>query len=221
MTTPSLRSGFTLIELMLAVALGSLLVYTAIAGFRVASQTVTITNRMCLENSLIRAGIGEAHNQLDFWTNLDDPDDTANQRLRAAAIANANAHGGNMGGDGLPTSTGLAFAPMKAVFPPNMLPRSPGTISPRSQVPRFPNALNPQVLTTAQLDSMADWEGDAGFDPTYVWAPHDPRTWYRGIQITTTVPRPRYSRMMLHTQYPGTGRSAFIPGPKGSPQGPT
>jgi prepilin-type N-terminal cleavage/methylation domain-containing protein len=66
-----MRRGFTLIELMIAITLGMLLVYTAIAGFRVASQCATISNRLSLENSLIRAGITEAHQQLDFWTNLD------------------------------------------------------------------------------------------------------------------------------------------------------
>ena len=175
------RPGFTLIEMMLAVALGSLLVYTAMAAFRVASQTVTITNRICLENSLIRAGIHEAHNQLDFWTNLDDPDNAGDQRLRAA---NIDVGGTNLGARlseaGLPAKAGLIFAKMSDVFPPNKLSRPATTTAPSSQVPRFTTALSPQVLTTAQLNGKADWESDAGFDPTCVWAPHDPRTWYRG-----------------------------------------
>ena len=181
MRTHHHRPGFTLIEMMLAVALGSLLVYTATVAFRVAAQTVTITNRMCLENSLIRAGMFEAHNQLDFWTNLDDPDNAAIQRLRASGIdASGTNHGNDLQQNQLPTATGLAFARMSDVFPPNKLPRSPTTPSPSSQVPRFAATLNPQVLTTTQLNGLANWESDTGFDPTCVWAPHDPRTWYRG-----------------------------------------
>lgn len=175
------HSGFTLIEMLLAVALGALLVYTAMSAFRVAAQTVTLTNRLCLENSLIRAGMFEAHNQLDFWTNLDDPDDANKQRLRASGIAaNGTNHGNDLSQNQLPTTTGLAFAKLSDVLPPNKLPRSPTTPSPGSQVPRFVAMLSPQVLTTAQLNGKADWESDAGFDPTCVWAPHDPRTWYRG-----------------------------------------
>ena len=51
-----LQRGFTLIELMIAISLGMLLVYTATAGFRSASQSVTLSNRLALENSLLRAG---------------------------------------------------------------------------------------------------------------------------------------------------------------------
>ena len=207
------RSGFTLIELMLAIALGSLLVYTAVAAFRVASQTVTIANRMCLENSLIRAGMCEAHNQLDFWTNLDDPDDVTNQRLRVSGIdASGTTFGGDLSQNQLPTTTGLAFARMSEVFPPNKLPRSPATASPGSQVPRFATALNPQVLTTKQIDGIdpvsipgydrATLESDTGFDPTYVWAPHDPRTWYRGniIEKISTGPQgQRFGRYGIFT----------------------
>src|SRR5689334_10035014 len=76
------RAGFTLIEMMLAVALGSLIVYTATAGFRTAAQSVTIANRMSLENGLIRAGFQAALHEKDFWTAYDDPDDASRQQLR-------------------------------------------------------------------------------------------------------------------------------------------
>ena len=38
-------SGFTLIEMMIAVALSTMIVYVAMAGFRVATQSTTIANR--------------------------------------------------------------------------------------------------------------------------------------------------------------------------------
>jgi prepilin-type N-terminal cleavage/methylation domain-containing protein len=65
--------GFTLIELMIAIALGMLLIYAATAGIRVAAQTVTSANRLALENSMLRIGFEQALDELDFWTAYDDP----------------------------------------------------------------------------------------------------------------------------------------------------
>lgn len=80
--------GFTLIELMLAVVLGSMVVYIAVAGIRVAAQTVTSANRLALDNAILRAGVGIALNDKDFWLSQDDPYDHDNvegrQPLRAA-----------------------------------------------------------------------------------------------------------------------------------------
>lgn len=64
--------GFTLIELMLAVALSTLVVYTSVAAFRVSAQTITASKRMSLENSLLRTGFQAALNELDFWDQYDD-----------------------------------------------------------------------------------------------------------------------------------------------------
>lgn len=68
-----MRVGFTLIEMMLALALGSLVVYVAAAGFRVAAQSVAITNRMAIENSILRTGVIIALDNSDFWLSHDDP----------------------------------------------------------------------------------------------------------------------------------------------------
>lgn len=75
-------NGFTLIELLIAITLGIVLVYTATAAFRVAAQAVTTANRMSLENAVLRAGYQVAHRDLDFWTNVDDPNDAERQGLR-------------------------------------------------------------------------------------------------------------------------------------------
>jgi type II secretory pathway pseudopilin PulG len=84
----SLRQAFSLIEVMIAVMLGMLLIYAAMAGFRVASQSITSANRMALENSLLRAGFHEALNEVDLWTAYDDPESTvlADQSLRRAQM---------------------------------------------------------------------------------------------------------------------------------------
>ena len=59
---------------MIAVTLGIMIVFVATSGLRTASQTVVVANRLSLENSLLRVGYFEAQNQLDFWTNFDDPE---------------------------------------------------------------------------------------------------------------------------------------------------
>jgi prepilin-type N-terminal cleavage/methylation domain-containing protein len=79
----SARSGFTLIELMIAIALSSVILMTAFSALRVVSQSVTLTNRLSLENGLMRAGFMAASNELDFWTAYDDPLDPTQQPLRA------------------------------------------------------------------------------------------------------------------------------------------
>lgn len=93
------QRAFTLLEMMIAVALGMLIVYVAIAGFRVATQSITVTNRLALENDLLRTGCLVANERLDFWTDYDDPENAAEQRLRARDA------------DG-----GLPFTPMSQVF---------------------------------------------------------------------------------------------------------
>lgn len=103
-TLPSpIRSGFTLIEMMLSVALGSLIVYTATAGFRTAAQSVTIANRMSLENSLIRAGFQAALNETDYWTSYDDPDNASDQALRSTTFRELSSVMGNLGVGANPT----------------------------------------------------------------------------------------------------------------------
>ncbi len=92
--------AFTLIELMIAIGLGSLIAYSAVAGFRVASQSVTMVNRLALENSLMRIGCQQAHERLDFWTDYDNPETGGAQPLR--------------GKDG---TGGQPFTPMATVFP--------------------------------------------------------------------------------------------------------
>jgi len=81
MSDPAIR-GFTIIEALIAIALGTVIVGTAYAGFRVASSSVAATNRMSLENGLMRAGFMAALDEADFWTACDDPLDPARQKLR-------------------------------------------------------------------------------------------------------------------------------------------
>lgn len=82
----SRRSGFTLLEMMIAIALSLVVVYTAFAGLRVATQTMTLCNRLSVENGLMRVGFIAALEDLDHWSSYDNPTDPAQQPLRAAGM---------------------------------------------------------------------------------------------------------------------------------------
>jgi prepilin-type N-terminal cleavage/methylation domain-containing protein len=75
-----IQSGYTLVEMMIAMALGLVILYTLISGIRMGTQSITISNRLSLQNSIMRAGIMIAHENLDFWTDYDDPNMTTAQR---------------------------------------------------------------------------------------------------------------------------------------------
>ncbi len=158
----TMRNGFTLIEMMISVALGSLIVYTAIAGFRVASTSVTLVNRLALENAIMRSGIEQAHDRVDFWTDTDNPEDLGQQGLRnnsstaglntperRAADAASNSY-----------TSGLPFSDMIDVFPlsPNP-PPSPG----------------PTPITTESAR-----ESIKGWNPQDRWLMNESRTWFHG-----------------------------------------
>jgi hypothetical protein len=178
---PLPAAAFTIIEMMIALGLGMLIVYTAVAGFRTAAQTVATANRLSLENSLLRSGYFEAQIQLDFWTNLDDPTrPDAERPLKSAALS----VGRITDWTGQGRDRGLPFTPMKTLqsrgiwpVPANdKVPRTPsGTTLPGSGGARG-NTIMPRAL--ADL-SVADWELDRAWDPSYYWSPHDPRTWCR------------------------------------------
>lgn len=186
---PASVAAFTLIEMMIAVALGSLVVYTAMAGFRAASQTVTAANRLSLENSLLRAGYWEAQTQLDFWTNLDDPSPTGSKPLRGSA--------------------GLPFAEFTSW--------TKGGGNPRGSTNGALNAT--RVRDYSELNDNT-WEQDTGWDPTFSWSVHDPRTWTRanlaekdrntGNVNTDTIPPIWFGRYAIfaHTT-PGANLSTF------------
>ena len=112
---PRSAVGFTLIELMISMALGIALVYTAVAGFGVLSQAITASRRLSIENGLMRVGMQLALEEVDFWTTSDDPLDANKQPLRA---------GGANGVAGMP------FTPFRnvndVITPGNFIDKRPG-----------------------------------------------------------------------------------------------
>lgn len=132
----SIKRGFTLIELMISIALGLMIVYVATAGFRVASQSITMTNRLAIENDILRAGCLAANERLDFWADYDNPDgDASEQTLR-----------------GKDATGGLPFTPMSLVFP-----RQVDTSSPPN--PELNRGWDPQELWSA-ADPRLWWHGN-------------------------------------------------------------
>jgi type II secretory pathway pseudopilin PulG len=100
--TRSRLVAFTLIELLISIGLGTVIVLTSMAGLRMAAQTTSMANRLSLENAMLREGILSSLEQVDFWTQYDDPEDPGAQRLRAVDGAR---------------ELGLPFSPLKNAWP--------------------------------------------------------------------------------------------------------
>jgi hypothetical protein len=213
--TSSRTSGFTLIELMIAIALGMLVVYTAIAGFRVAAQTITAAKRLSLENGLLRSGYFEAQHQLDFWTNLDDPmAPDAERPLKSTTAPNSSI--GAINSRYYNMKRGLPFTPMRNLQSEGVWPKSAG-------VPRFArpstensarvNTIMPRDLSEYPLPASANindpLEADTGFDPSYSWSPHDPRTW---IRIDLSGKERDWVQQQYVREKDAEGRDVTVPG---------
>ncbi len=61
------RSAFTLIEMMIAVALSTVIIMTAVAAFRVVSRAINAADSMSVENSLLRIGFQASLDDVDFY----------------------------------------------------------------------------------------------------------------------------------------------------------
>jgi prepilin-type N-terminal cleavage/methylation domain-containing protein len=77
-----LRHAFTLIELLISITLGALIVAVAVAGFRVTGQSITLANRLSLQNAVLRAAVVAANEEMDFWDSFDSRTDPSRQILR-------------------------------------------------------------------------------------------------------------------------------------------
>ncbi|HYE06371.1 MAG TPA: prepilin-type N-terminal cleavage/methylation domain-containing protein [Planctomycetota bacterium] len=102
--------AYTLIELLVAIALGVVLVGSSMAAVRVATQSVTTSNRLAVENSLMRAGFLAALDEVDTWRMCDDPSRPDGTTLRAYDAT---------------LNRGMAFTPFTAIDPADPL-RVPG-----------------------------------------------------------------------------------------------
>jgi len=182
-----MRRAFSLIELLIAMALGMVIIYTAVAGFRLASSSITVANRMSLENRIIRAGMAHALDQVDFWTDVDAPGgdlvDTAfnGQALRVWTDTHPYRRigGRNKDIDGLfgnadwwtysfHTNRGNGLDE----FEPSRIKGAPFT--------PFSASKGAVALWPRESDPDPKRERERGWSSTYAWPAHDPRTWWYG-----------------------------------------
>ncbi|HYE07547.1 MAG TPA: hypothetical protein VEL07_18665 [Planctomycetota bacterium] len=81
-----MRRAFTMLELLISVGIGAVVCIAAWGALRVATQTVSVVEKLSIENHLMREGVYASLEQLDSWRCYDDPDPGAPapaQRLRA------------------------------------------------------------------------------------------------------------------------------------------
>jgi hypothetical protein len=171
------RAAFTLLEMTIAIALGTMIILVAVSGFRTASQTLTAANRLSLENSMLRSGYYEAQIQLDFWTNLDDPTkDDSERPLKSSTSVGAITEWTYQS-----RKRGLPFTPMATLHTEGIWQKSPSGVPQPSRSRVLPNgALVDEIMPADDaFNKNAALEMDRGWDPTYYWSPHDPRTWCR------------------------------------------
>ncbi len=162
------RQGYTLIELTIAVALGAMVIYLAVAGVRTAAQGVTAAKRLALENAIIRTGVVIALENTDFWTDHDlpYPDDPAkDQPLRALTSTPSDPAG---------MTRGLPFTPFLTTQAGTGYRPASGT------VPGPP--LNVSATVAAGLDETA-----GGWNPN-AWQAAEARGWSWG-NLTERTPR--------------------------------
>ncbi len=150
---PRPLTAFTLIELMIAIMLGMLVVYTAVAGLRVAAQSVTVAQRMSQENAIIRAGVTIALDEKDFWLTNDDPTDTGAQPLRAPPVVESG------------HTRGLPFTRLRDVNVPEVYPKVVGS-----------GGLTVGSVVFTNPDAQ-------GWEPVKTWKAADPQTWAWGNLI--------------------------------------
>jgi hypothetical protein len=217
-------SAFTLLELMIAIGLGTLIVYASFAGLRTATQTITIANRLSLENTMLQAGFVIALDELDTWRAYDDPDSTDPTERRQRETGN-----------------GLLFRPLTRIAPrpagiaPERRERirpTPANLPPVSAVRPLADLpyqsaealrrVNPNINAINGLafriydysdDIRRDSDDDTLWDPHYFWPANDPRTWWRAnpVEYNETIGRNGHYSLFANSLIDPS------PGPSGRP----
>ncbi|HEX3132168.1 MAG TPA: prepilin-type N-terminal cleavage/methylation domain-containing protein [Planctomycetota bacterium] len=103
------RHAFTLLELMIAISLGMMIVYTAVTGFRAAASGISTANRMALSNSLLRAAFIQSLEEVDLWLAYDDPTSTDATQQKLRTVSPYTSETGRV--------QGLPFAPFDQTIP--------------------------------------------------------------------------------------------------------
>jgi prepilin-type N-terminal cleavage/methylation domain-containing protein len=192
------RSGFTLIEMMIAIGLGMLVVFVATAGLRTAAQSVASANRLALENSILRTGMVVALEHTDFWTDYDDP--TYDPASTEGKIMRPYCRkSGDLPADAVGVQRGLPFTPFTES-------RSATGYGPRTQL--SPIEVAPVDVSDTVKRGLG--ENDSGWDPN-AWNAAEARGWNWG-NLTERTPRSSSvtSRMIPIAKYKIFGHTETI-----------
>lgn len=103
-------TGFTLLELMISVGLGSSLIIIAMMGLRAASISTSTINAIFFQTQVLRHGFMTACNEVDFWFQADMP---GQPDLQASRTLN-------------PDGSGRPFSPFQRSWPKGELGTSFG-----------------------------------------------------------------------------------------------
>lgn len=204
-------AGFTLLELLIAIALATLLLLVAFHAVQAATRTMANVNRLALENRMMRAGVQAAFDDADFWTFYDDPLDPARQGLRGATQATP---GGEAMAYAPQVAFGQPFTPVKDLPQPDHDRYASGDVALLSQAERWARLRPPTSFRPVGAASYPsgpalgdpllepDWLYVVGGGPTTLeaeearartldqargldpWRPYqanDPRRWFRGL----------------------------------------
>ena len=214
------QRGFTLIEMLIAISLGLIVAYIALAAVRMASRTVTAINRLTLENRLMRQGFLESLEEIDFWTRYDDPTDSTRQGLRRTAIMPGmpaqptfNDNDGTYSpNNGLVTylepnsrmKLGLPFSPLSSIPQPI---ENQFAVAEPARVREVSDATGATDMTR-RLSARSDLENEAfvftidrdrGFDGERPYQANDPRRWFRGNAYEGAGSDKRFGRYGIFT----------------------
>ncbi len=139
-------AAFTLVELMMAVALSAMLILMAAKCFQLITKTVAAANEMSVENGLLRTGLQLAWVDADYWKSYADPNPPFNKGWTRLAAQ---------------SDTGLMRSEWQRYFAPVlMLPRTDTSEQdPTGSAANLScyNAPTPQLATNTNFDNASGY----------------------------------------------------------------
>ncbi len=194
------RDGFTLIELIVSLAIGLIIVSALYAGFRATMQTMSYSLILSNENAILRHGFVTLLDEADHWTVYDQPEAalppglerpdpsepvTAGIGNRATADVRARIPTGVLMGVTL-DRVGGPFTPVAALRTATCLATgNAGQIDPWTNGrPVEPKLVRDGSLPSIPADALTrPQEFERGWDGDGHWAAADSRTWSWANQI--------------------------------------
>jgi prepilin-type N-terminal cleavage/methylation domain-containing protein len=185
------RQAFTLIEMLMALALSTVIMLTLYMGFRATLGGLQAANRVALENDLMRKGYLAILDEADFWRFYDNPDGDPHE-LAAGRGLRGDAGDTTFTRSDILLSTGskkqgMAFTPLRnaqdvVMFTDNIqvFTHTPWAAAPvPTAVPGDASQTYLPLDPATSFDAAAR-DDERGWRAGYHWSAADPRTWFRG-----------------------------------------